>query len=154
LEEIDRTARTTEFNDQRLLTGEYTERRFQTGANPNQQMTVSLPDMRVEALEIDNLDVTTQEGAQNALERIDEVIERVNSERARVGSYINRLESAARNVANAMTNVTASLSGIEDMDMARGIMDLVRINIMRQSTTAILAQANLNQNNVLNLLGL
>ncbi|HDM70845.1 MAG: flagellin [Thermotoga sp.] len=153
-EEIDRTARTTEFNNQRLLTGEYTDRTFQTGPNPNQQMTVSLPDMRAEALGLNEIDVTTQEGARNALEHIDEIMERVNTERARVGAYANRLESAARNVANAMTNVTASLSGIEDMDMARGIMDLIRINIMRQSTTAILAQANLNQNNVLNLLGI
>ena len=153
-EEIDRTAQNTEFNNQKLLTGEYTDRVFQTGANPEQQMRVSLPDMRAESLGLNDIDVTTEEGAQNTLNRIDEIMENVNTERARVGAYANRLETAARNVANALTNVTASFSRIEDMDMARGIMDLVRINMMRQSTTAILAQANLNQNNVLNLLGI
>ncbi|MDI3516139.1 MAG: flagellin [Thermotogota bacterium] len=154
LEEINRTVNTTQYNNRNLLNGEFQNVELQVGPSPSDQLTVSIPDLSTEALGLNEVNLQSAEESQNVISRIDQAMERVSSSRNIVGSFVNRLERSAENVANALTNVTASLSTIEDMDMARGVLDLVRLNILRESNLAVTAQANnLSRNNILRLLG-
>lgn len=154
LEEINRTVNTTQYNNRNLLNGEFQNVELQVGPSPSDQLTVSIPDLSTEALGLNEVNLQSAEESQNVISRIDQAMERVSSSRSIVGSFVNRLERSAENVANALTNVTASLSTIEDMDMARGVLDLVRLNILRESNLAVTAQANnLSRNNILRLLG-
>ncbi|RKX45141.1 MAG: flagellin [Thermotogae bacterium] len=154
LEGINQIVNTTQYNETRLLTGEFQNVELQTGPSPSNKLTVSIPNLSPEALGLNELDLQTREGAQNAIEKVDQALRTVASTRGTAGAFVNRLERSAESVANALTNVTASLSIIEDMDMARGIVELVRLDLLRESNLAITAQAsNLSRNNILRLLG-
>jgi len=157
---IAETARNTQYNTQNVLQG-YTGT-FQTGANEGQTMNVEIPAMSPENLtanvdgtpvNLNELNINTPEGAQQAIEALDQMINQVSEARSRVGAYTNRLEAAARNVANTIVNTTASQSRIEDMDMARGVMEQIRLQLLRNFTAGVLAQSNVNVRGVLGLLG-
>ncbi len=157
---IAETARNTQYNNQSVLQG-YSGT-FQTGANEGQTMNVELPNMNPEnitatvgdrTVNLNELNIATQEGAQQAIEALDQMINQVSEARANVGAYVNRLEAGARNVVNTMINTTAAQSRIEDMDMARGVMEQIRLQLLRNFTVGVLAQSNVNTASVLRLLG-
>ena len=86
------------------------------------------------------------------LNKLDVVLDRVNGNRAMMGAIMNRLEYVMDNLSNVSMNTEASRSQIEDADYAKASTDLARTQIMQQAATAVLAQANTSQQNVLKLL--
>lgn len=125
---------------------------FQIGANAGQSMAVSMGDMRSAALGVDNIDVTTVKNATAALTTIDAAITLVSSERAKLGAYQNRLEHTITNLGASAENLTAAESRIRDVDMASEIMEFTKLNILAQAGTAMMAQANMRPQSILQLL--
>lgn len=101
---------------------------------------------------IHSITVLTQEDAGNALGALDEAMDTVNAERANMGAVINRLTYAGDNLANVSQNTTESRSRILDADYAKASSELARTQIIQQAATAVLAQANMDQQSVLKLL--
>ena len=122
------------------------------GANKDQNMEVSINDMRSSALGIDNLDVTTQAGANVAISTISDAIQNVSSERSKLGAYTNRLEHTIANLGTSSENMSSAESRIRDVDMAKEMMQFQKNNILSQAATAMLAQANQQPQGVLQLL--
>merc|ERR1712096_269373 len=90
--------------------------------------------------------------AQRAVNELDAAIEKVNDERSNIGSLQNRFEFASSNLMNSIQNNSASMSTIRDADFAVEAADLARNQILTQSGSAMLAQANQISQNVLSLL--
>ena len=89
-----------------------------------------------------------------AIERIDTSVTQINERRASFGAVINRLDFAADNLSNIALNTEASRSRIEDADYAAETTALARTQIIQQAATAMLAQANMQSRQVLELLEL
>ncbi|OMD64102.1 hypothetical protein BSK48_25210 [Paenibacillus odorifer] len=125
---------------------------LQIGANSGESYSLQLTDARINALGIDNIDLSTRQGAESAISKIDKAIEKVSSERGKFASYQNRLEHALNNASNYEINLTASESRIRDVDMAKEMMELTKNQILSQASQAMLAQTNQQPQNVLQLL--
>ena len=126
---------------------------FQIGANSGQRMEISIGDMSVKALGIENLDMSTTKGAQSAIKKIDHALSKVSAERSKLGAYSNRLSYTMNNLEDTATNLTDAESRIRDADMALEMINFTSAQIMQQAGTAMLAQANIMGRSVLSLLG-
>lgn len=126
--------------------------KIQVGANSGNTFKINLTDVRITALGIEGIDLSTRQGAESAISKIDKAIEIVSSERAKFGAYQNALEHIHNNVSNYQVNLTAMESRIRDVDMAKKIMEFTKNNILSQTSQAMLAQANQQSQNVLQLL--
>ena len=122
------------------------------GANSNQTISISIGDMRAEALGVKSVDLTTAEGSQEATATIQAAIEKVSTERAGLGAVQNRLEYTISNLDNTTENLTSAESTLRDVDMAKEMMTFSKNNILNQAAQAMLAQANQQPQNVLSLL--
>ena len=106
--------------------------------------------MSIGALDIASVNVAND--ASNAIIRIDRAIDYVNSERAKLGAQMNRLDSTIANLQGSVENQSASRSRIQDADYAAETAELVRSQILRQASIAMVAQANALPQAVLSLL--
>lgn len=102
---------------------------------------------------VSNLDITTAEGAQQAISVLDGAMQQVDSERSKLGAVQNRFESTISNLQNVAENASASRGRIMDTDYAAESANLAKNQIMQQAGTAMLAQANQLPQAVLSLLG-
>ncbi len=116
------------------------------------QMKVSIGDMHTAALGIEGIDISTQKGAQDAVDLIKDAINMVSSTRGDLGAIQNRLEHTINNLSVTAENMTAAESRIRDVDMANEMMAYTKNNILVQSSQAMLAQANQIPQGVLQLL--
>ena len=123
------------------------------GANKDQVMDVYFNDMRAKTLGVEGLKVTDKTTAEEAIATLDTAINKVSTERSRLGAYQNRLEHTIANLGVAKENLSAAESRIRDVDMAEEIMEFTRAQILLQAGTAMLAQANILPQSVLQLLG-
>ena len=177
-QEVDRIAKTTEFNTKKLLRGTTNSGgsyvsgtltlTMHIGANKGQTMTVTIGNMDTGTLKIGltsggsgvaagtdaykGLDVSTQSGANKAIETYDTALSTISSERAKLGAYQNRLEHTISNLDTARENLSASESRIRDVDMAEEMANFSRAQILMQASTAMMAQANAKPQAVLQLL--
>lgn len=124
----------------------------QIGANQNQTMQIRIQNMSSEAIGINGINLTTTEGAQEAITLADEAINLISSVRSKLGAYQNRLEHTMSNLETANENMTASLSRIQDADMAQEMTQYTQSNIISQAGTSMLAQANQRPQSILQLL--
>ena len=123
------------------------------GANVTEnRITFNLADATSEGLAIANIDLDSLGEAQSAINSLDAAIAKVNDERGNIGSLQNRFEFTSSNLLNSIQNNSASMSTIRDADFAVEAADLARNQILTQSGTAMLAQANQISQNVLSLL--
>ncbi|HLT58254.1 MAG TPA: flagellin, partial [Limnochordales bacterium] len=99
------------------------------------------------------IDVSTQDAADKAITIINAAIETVSAERSKLGAYQNRLEHTIANLGVSAENLQAAESRIRDVDMAQEMMNFTKFQILQQASTAMLAQANLAPQSVLQLLG-
>ncbi len=154
VEELDRIANTTEFNTRVLMNGEYEGDGviFHIGANKDQNVELQFKDMRSGSLGVTDVSMTTQEDANNAIATIDTALESISSERAKYGAMQNRLEHTINNLRVSEENLQAAESRIRDADMANEMVSLNKDKIISQSGTAMLAQANVAPQSVLQLL--
>jgi len=173
IDEIDRIGNQTEFNTQKLLEGDF-DGTIHIGANEGQNLVIEIADMRaaeigkggtvgnLAALKVETLPETeptsaqgvlTQEGADEAITTINSAIEDVSAERSKLGAIQNRLEHTIANLGTSAENLQAAEARIRDLDMAEEIMAFTKNNILQQAATAMLAQANMAPQSVLQLLG-
>lgn len=125
---------------------------FQIGANAGQTTDVTVSEMSSSALNIDDLDLTSAEGSTSAIDILDEAIKSVSSERSKLGAMQNRLEHTINNLNTSSENLTAAESRIRDVDMAKEMMEMTKWTTLQQSANAMLAQANKQPEQVLQLL--
>ena len=111
-----------------------------------------LTDFETNVRGIEDIDVTTQEGAWIALKKIDSAIDQINSARATLGAMQARFETAVNNIDIQVENLSAARGRIVDADFAVETANLSRTQILQQAGTAMVAQANQIPQNVLQLL--
>jgi flagellin len=99
------------------------------------------------------INVSTQEAADKAITIINDALETVSAERSKLGAMQNRLEHTIANLGTSAENLQAAEARIRDLDMAEEIMAFTKNNILQQAATAMLAQANMAPQSVLQLLG-
>lgn len=111
LESLDRIAQTTSFNGQKLLSGAFTDKQFQVGANPNETVKISIGSSDSVHLgseengSLSSIDVTTFESSQKAIEIADAALEQVNMIRSSIGSTHNQLASMINNLSSSQINI-------------------------------------------------
>lgn len=163
VDEIDRVASQAEFNTMSLLQGDFARGSltasmwFHMGANMHQRERVFIGTMTARALDMKQQDgsitsISTAGKANMTIGVIDAALTRISKQRADLGAYYNRLEYAAKGLMNAYENIQASESRIRDADMAEEMSTLTKNQILVQSGTAMLAQANAKPQNILRLL--
>lgn len=159
IEEIDRVATHTELNDIKLLNGESPGDQgffFQIGTRRSQTVNITLPNFSTanggQMSVLSGASVATQDGANSAIGAIDTALDRVLSARADLGATISRLYTTVDNLTATTENSLLARSRIVDADYAAASTELARTRIIQEAATAILAQANLTQQQVLKLL--
>jgi len=161
--EIDRIVNTTMYNGQSLLTGTgfggvgMASSILHIGPNDAvaDQITITIDTMTTSGtvLDIDGSTLSSQLASVSAITSLDAAINQVNSTRSDLGAYVNRLEHAINNIINQEHNNQAAESLIRDTDFAVETAAFTKNQILMQSSTAMLAQANQVPQNVLALLG-
>lgn len=126
--------------------------RLQVGANEGQVLAVEIPAISLRNMGIENLDVSTKEGALKGIEDIDKAVKYVSDVRGRLGAYQNRLESTVNSLDVTSENMTAAYSRIMDIDMAEEMTNYSTYQVLTQAGTSMLAQANQRPSQVLQLL--
>ena len=164
--EIDRIANTTAFNGQKLVDGSLgssvtsgnhilIQVGLDSGAdsriNLNEQ--INLTAITASSLSIDVLSVTSADGALTALDSINSAISQVTQARGKVGAVQNRLTRTISNLSISVENLQSAESAIRDADIAEEVALLTRNQILVQASTAMVGQANLIPQSVLQLLG-
>lgn len=126
--------------------------RLQVGANEGQVLAVEIPAISLRNMGIENLDVSTKEGALKGIGDIDKAVKYVSDVRGRLGAYQNRLESTVNSLDVTSENMTAAYSRIMDIDMAEEMTNYSTYQVLTQAGTSMLAQANQRPSQVLQLL--
>ncbi len=172
VDEINRIASHAQFNGMNLLTGRFAREMgentvtasmwFHIGANMDQRERAYIGTMTAQGLGIQGLNGTpaaatfislsTPDQANRAIGLMDEALLKVNKQRADLGAYQNRLEYAMVGLSVGAENLQASESRIRDADMAQQMVNYVKNQILVQSATAMLAQANTKPQTVLQLM--
>jgi len=147
-----------------MLTGSFAQNsdrimQFQIGANVDQNERVYIGTMTAQSLGLkgaqgseEGVSINTPDTANMAIATVDEALKNVSKQRADLGAYQNRFEMAANGVNVAAENLQAAESRIRDTDMASEMVEYTKNQILTQSGTAMLAQANSQSQNVLALL--
>ncbi len=158
-DELDRIARQTQFNSQNLLDGSFSARLFHIGPNQNQTITVTIGNVNSTAIGgnlsglVDTFNSTpAQTTAEALITGVDTAIGDISRVRSGLGAVQNRLEHTIANLSVASENLTAAESRIRDTDMAAEMVNFTRLQILQQAGVAVLAQANVNPQVILNLL--
>ena len=165
VDEVDRIASQAEFNRFKLLTGEFSRVNpkasmwFHLGANMNQRKRVYIGTMTAQAFAFRDatgkvlISLSSPEGSNSAIGIMDNSLLRLNKQRADLGAYFNRLEKTAKGLMGAFENIQAAESRIRDADVAEEMVEFTKNQVLVQSGTAMLAQANMQSQSALRLLG-
>jgi len=165
VDEVDRIASQAEFNRFKLLLGEYSRVNpkasmwFHMGPNMHQRERVYIGTMTAEGLNLVDrtrrlvANVSTADSSNRTIGLVDDALQKIAKQRADLGAYYNRLDYAAKGLMTAYENIQASESRIRDADMAETMVNFTKDQILVQSGTAMLAQANMKTRTVLTLLG-
>lgn len=165
VDEVDRIASQAEFNRFKVLQGDFSKVNskasmwFHLGPNMNQRKRVYIGTMTAQAFKFKDgtskisLTLSTPGGANTAIGVLDTALVKLSKQRSDLGAYYNRLEMTAKGLMTAFENVQAAESRIRDADMAEVMVDFTKDQVLVQSGTAMLSQANLKTQSVLRLLG-
>jgi len=164
--ELDRITATTEFNGAKLINGNLAsgvainshtliQIGLDSGTNSRIDLNTQLNLNSIDStqLEIHNLSVTASSEALTALDKINDAIGSITESRGKVGAVQNRLTRSIANLSVSVENLTAAESSIRDADIAEEVAELTRNQILVQTATAMVGQANLIPQSVLQLLG-
>ena len=158
--EIDRVATDTQYNGRNVFvdfvgsgSGESAVAggKIQVGTEANQTIDFTIDSTSSSTLGVSSINVSTGAGATSALSLVDAAIEKVAGNRAEYGAVQNRLEYSVSNLLNVAEFTTAARSRIEDADFAAESARLSKAQVLQQSGTAMLAQANASQQLALSL---
>jgi flagellin len=156
--ELERIAQVTQFNGKKLLNGEGETYEFQVGANNDAfqdriSYNADMVNAKLDGLGISELDVSTKSGSQESLSAVDVAIEKVSGFRSFLGAIQNRLVSTSNNLQVTSENLSAANSRIRDVDYAEATALKAKNDILGAAGTSVLAQANMNGQNALKLIG-
>jgi flagellin len=156
--ELDRISQVTEFNGKKLLNGEGDTYDFQIGANNDAfqdriSYNAGQVNSKLESLGVSELDVSSKSGSQESLSALDGAIEKVSGHRAYLGAIQNRLVSTSNNLQTNVENLSAANSRIRDVDYAEATAAKAKNDILGQAGVSVLAQANMNGQSALKLIG-
>lgn len=163
IDEVDRVASQAEFNRFKLFQGDFARQSkvgsmwFHMGPNMYQRERVYIGTMTAQALNLQRnsqiISISSVALANETIGVVDNALEKVMKLRADLGAYSNRLESTAKGLMQTYENVQAAESRIRDADMAEEMAKFVTQQILVQSGTAMLSQANMKSQSVLKLIG-
>jgi flagellin len=170
VDEVNRIASHAEFNGMKLLQGDFARATggaaapktlyFQVGANVDQRIRAYVGTMTAQALGLEGaqgsntrINIGTPDSANQTIAKLDTALLAVSTQRAELGAYQNRFTIAAKGVSVAAENMQAAESNIRDTDMADQMVSFVKNNILVNAGTAMLAQANMKNQSVMQLLG-
>ncbi|MFW6365005.1 MAG: flagellin [Spirochaetota bacterium] len=165
IDEVDRIASQAEFNRFKVLTGEFSRLNpqssmwFHLGANQNQRERLYIGTMTAQAFQMKDgtgsitLSLSSPGGANEAIGLLDNALQTLSKQRADLGAYYNRLETTAKGLMSAYENTQAAESRIRDADMAENMVEFTKNQVLVQTGTSMLAQANMQPQAVLRLLG-
>ena len=165
VDEVDRIASQAEFNKFKVLTGTFSKTNpkgsmwFQVGANKDQRTRVYIGTITAKAFKFRDgtgkvaVHLSAPGGANDSIGIMDQALQRLGKQRADLGAYYNKLDMAAKGLMSAYENVQASESRIRDVDMAEEMVEFSKNQILTHTGTAMLAQANIQGQSVLRLLG-
>ncbi len=137
----------TSFNGQSLLSGSFTNKEFIVGAGSGQTIEISLGSIDPSTISdeslgsLSDIDVTSMEGAQAAIQVTDTALEFISGQRSQVGSTMNRLESTISNLSSSQINTLSAESEIRDLDFAEESVNLNRIKLLAKARAFAQAQA-------------
>jgi flagellin len=162
IEEVDRISTSAEFNRMKLLDGSLSKTGrgsifFHVGPNQNQRIRAFISTMSSRAFNLIESDggkkgVSTVSKANSMLGTVDTALDNLNRQRANLGAYYNRIETTVQSLRTGYENMVIAESRIRDTDMAEELVEYTKEQVLLQSGTAMLAQANQNSKVVLQLL--
>jgi flagellin len=153
--QIDQVITNTTFNGVTLFDASTATVTIQTGSNAADTVDLTMADLTALTASggaAGSYDVSTAAGANGILATLDTELETLSSARATLGAGQNRLESVVNNLTDNATNLSEARSRIEDADYSSETTALAKSQILSQASTAMIAQANQSQQNVLSLL--
>jgi len=156
MEEINRVASDTEYNGQTVLDGGFINKVIQVGTQQDQDVDFDINSVSTDTLALStggssDIDLTDAAAAGASLDLISNAIETVAGDRAKYGALQNRLEYTVSNLLNVAEYTTAARSRIADADFAAESARLAKAQVLQQSGTAMLAQANASSQLALSL---
>ena len=157
--EINRIATQTEFNTMKLLSGGFTKKLLQVGANNGQTVSITISKMTASALKVQTSAVakvisgSTGSGITKVISIVNQAISKVSLQRSALGALQNRLDHTIANADNMAENLQSSESKIRDVNMADEMVAYSAKSILQQAGQSMLAQANRSTQGVLSLLG-
>ncbi|MDI6785652.1 MAG: flagellin [bacterium] len=152
LQEIDRLASATQFNELQVLKTSGSVR-FHVGANKDEILAATMQKVGVSELKIKGMTISTVAKAEVAIASLTSAINRISTQRSDLGAIQNRLDHTLNAIGIASENMAASEARIRDLDMAQEMMGFTKNQILLQAGTSMLSQANQMPQNVLGLLG-
>ena len=153
--QIDQVITNSEFNGVTLFDGSTATVTIQTGANSADTVDLAMADLTSLAASggaAGSYDVSSATAANTLLGTLDTELDSINAARATLGAGQNRLESVVNNLTSNATNLSDARSRIEDTDYSVETTAMAKAQILSQASTAMIAQANQSQQNVLSLL--
>lgn len=154
LSEIDRVAGSVQFNGINLLSGAAANKNFQVGIGTaaTDRIAVSFGGADATELAVSGTDLTSFANAQTAITKLDDAIQSLSGVRASFGAGMNRFQATVSSLQSMQTNTAASLSRIQDTDVASETAALSKNQVLSQAGAAILSQANQTPQLALSLL--
>ncbi|QLE86162.1 flagellin FliC [Shewanella sp. Scap07] len=141
--EITAIGTNTAFGDTKLLNGDFSAgKSFQVGHQNGEDIKVSVGKSDAASLSVGSLTVLTSAGRSTALAKIDAAISTIDTSRAKLGAVQNRLSHNISNSANTQANVADAKSRIVDVDFAKETSTMTKNQVLQQTGSAMLAQAN------------
>ena len=126
--------------------------RVQIGANEGQVLAIRIPEVSLDTLGLSDIDISTQEGAQRAMDITKQANAYISTVRSRIGAYENRLEHTQSSLGVTEENVTSAFSRIMDTDMAEEMTEYANQQVLNQAGISVLTQANQRPSEILQLL--
>jgi flagellin len=153
--EVTRIQGSAKFNGKQLINATAATTTFQVGLNDTatDQIKVTFGGVKLTSIVAATTDVSTAQGALDALATIDTAIQNVSTARSNFGTAMNRMDFATSNIQTMQLNITAANSRIRDVDVASETANLSRNQVLTQAGTAVLAQANQIPQLALSLIG-
>lgn len=141
----------SQFNTQNLFDSDETIR-IQVGANEGQYMDITKKQINSSVLGLDSLDISTQEGASEAITAVKDAISKVSSHRSRIGAQENRLEYTIDYLDNSVLNLTEAQSRITDADIAQEMMNYAKESLLMQVSNQLLTSYLKQQESMVQML--
>lgn len=148
IEQVDTVAQDTQFNGQQVLNSDQT---IELGTESGNG--IELQASTAASTGLDNVDLSTVEGATAAIDQIDTALRSIESNRANIGAQTNRLESAINQREEAGINAADAESRIRDLDLARASIEQSRNELLLQASVSSITQSNVASQSALQLLG-